>query len=288
VNVFAAFVGGVKVKEGREILDANKILNYEYPVDIVRLLGMLKAQMKFRGVQDVKVALNEVPADIKAAVASAKAEGLASLPQSTVNMIMDHYGIDYPKCGNFTDKAEALAFCQRFFPSPVVLKLSAPDALHKTEMKGIYLNIHDEATFNEAWDGLNGSIQKFALKGASVLIQEMIVKASETIVGVNSDNNFGRVMVFGTGGIYTEVMKDTTLRILPANDFDAMIKETKIGTILNGVRGEEPKAVEPLKETLAKVQQLVLEIPEITAIDGNPVLVTKDRAVVVDFKMLLK
>ena len=203
-------------------------------------------------------------------------------------MIMDHYGIDYPKSGNFTDKAEALAFCQRFFPSPVVLKLSAPDALHKTEMKGIYLNIHDEATFNEAWDGLNGSIQKFALKGASVLIQEMIVKASETIVGVNSDKNFGRVMVFGTGGIYTEVMKDTTLRILPANDFDAMIKETKIGTILNGVRGEEPKAVEPLKETLAKVQQLVLEIPEISAIDGNPVLVTKDRAVVVDFKMLLK
>ena len=288
VNIFAAFVGGVKVKEGREILDANKILNYEYPIDIVRLLGMLKAQMKFRGVEDVKVALNEVPADIKNAVAAAKAEGLASLPQSTVNMIMDHYGIDYPKSGNFTDKAEALAFCQRFFPSPVVLKLSAPDALHKTEMKGIYLNIHDEATFNEAWDGLNGSIQKFALKGASVLIQEMIVKASETIVGVNSDKNFGRVMVFGTGGIYTEVMKDTTLRILPANDFDAMIKETKIGTILNGVRGEEPKAVEPLKETLAKVQQLVLEIPEISAIDGNPVLVTKDRAVVVDFKMLLK
>ena len=203
-------------------------------------------------------------------------------------MIMDHYGIDYPKSGNFTDKAAALAFCQKIFPAPVVLKLSAPDALHKTEMKGIYLNVHDEATFNEAWDGLNGSIQKFQLKGASVLIQEMIVKATETIVGVNSDKNFGRVMVFGTGGIYTEVMKDTALRILPAADFDAMIKETKVGTILNGVRGEEPKAVGPLKNTLQKVQQVVLEIPEITAIDGNPVLVTKDRAVVVDFKMLLK
>ena len=155
-------------------------------------------------------------------------------------------------------------------------------------MKGIYLNVHDEATFNEAWDGLNGSIQKFQLKGASVLIQEMIVKATETIIGVNSDKNFGRIMVFGTGGIYTEVMKDTTLRILPAADFDTMIKETKVGTILNGVRGEEPKAVGPLAETLKKIQQVVLEIPEITSIDGNPVLVTKDRAVVVDFKMLLK
>lgn len=288
VNIFAAFVGGHKVKEGREILDAHKILNYEHPADVIRLLGMLKSQMKFRGIKPVDVKLNTVPASIRDAVATAKAEGLASLPQVTVNAIMDHYGIDYPKSGNFTDKAAAYAFCQKIFPAPVVLKLSAPDALHKTEMKGIYLNVCDEASFNEGWDGLNGSIQKFELKGASVLIQEMIVKATETIIGVNSDENFGRVMVFGTGGIYTEVMKDTTLRILPAADFDTMIKETKIGTILNGVRGEEPRAVKPLSETLAKVQQVVLEIPEITAIDGNPVLVTKDRAVVVDFKMLLK
>lgn len=288
VNIFSVFVGGLKVKEGRKVLDGAHLLNYEYPIDIVRLLGMLKAQMAYKNVQHVDVPTNEVPQAIRAAVADAKVQGLASLPQNVVNMIMDHYGIDYPKSGNFTDKAAALAFCQKIFPAPVVLKLSAPDALHKTEMKGIYLNVHDESTFNEAWDGLNGSIQKFQLKGASVLIQEMIVKATETIVGVNSDKNFGRVMVFGTGGIYTEVMKDTALRILPAADFDAMIKETKVGTILNGVRGEEPKAVGPLKETLQKVQQVVLEIPEITAIDGNPVLVTKDRAVVVDFKMLLK
>ncbi|MBO7244741.1 MAG: acetate--CoA ligase family protein [Alphaproteobacteria bacterium] len=288
VNVFAVFVGGVKVKEGRDILEANKVLNYEYPIDVIRLLGLLKAQMAYRGVQSVSVETNEVPADIMNAVQAAKDEGLASLPQNVVNMIMDHYGIDYPKSGNFTDREAALSFCKNIFPAPVVLKLSAPDALHKTEMKGIYLNVNDEKSFDEAWNGLNGSIQKFELKGASVLIQEMIVKATETIIGVNSDKNFGRIMVFGTGGIYTEVMKDTTLRILPAADFDAMIKETKVGTILNGVRGEEPKAVGPLAETLKKVQQVVLEIPQITSIDANPALVTKDRAVVVDFKMLLK
>ncbi len=288
VNVFAVFVGGVKVKEGRDILEANKVLNYEYPIDVIRLLGLLKAQMAYRGVQNVTVETKEVPANIMSAVEAAKQEGLASLPQNVVNMIMDHYGIDYPKSGNFTDREAALAFCKNIFPAPVVLKLSAPDALHKTEMKGIYLNVNDEASFDEAWNGLNGSIQKFELKGASVLIQEMIVKATETIIGVNSDKNFGRIMVFGTGGIYTEVMKDTTLRILPASDFDAMIKETKVGTILNGVRGEEPKAVGPLAETLKKVQQVVLEIPQITSIDANPALVTKDRAVVVDFKMLLK
>lgn len=286
VNIFCSFIGGSRVREGVELLKKAKILTYDYPTDCVRLLGLMKAQMAFKGMEDVKAELSEVPAEIKKAVADAVAEGLASLPQSTMNMIMDHYGIDYPKCGNFTDKATALAFAKNIFP--VVLKLSAPDALHKTEMKGIYLNIDSEEKFNEAFDALTATIAKFQLKGASVLIQEMITKATETIIGVNSDKNFGRVMVFGTGGIYTEVMRDTTMRILPANDFDAMIKETKVGTILNGVRGEEPKAVGPLADTLAKVQKLVLEIPEIKSIDGNPVLVTKDRAVVVDFKMLLK
>ena len=286
VNIYCSFIGGSRVREAVQLLKNAKVLTYDYPTDCIRLLGLMKAQMAFKGLPDVKVETSEVPADIKAAVASAVSEGLASLPQSTMNMIMDHYGIDYPKCGNFTDKAEALAFAKNIFP--VVLKLSAPDALHKTEMKGIYLNIDSEEKFNEAFDALTATIAKFELKGASVLIQEMITKATETIIGVNSDKNFGRVLVFGTGGIYTEVMRDTTMRILPANDFDAMIKETKVGTILNGVRGEDPKAVGPLADTLAKVQKLVLEIPEIKSIDGNPVLVTKDRAVVVDFKMLLK
>lgn len=288
VNIFASFVGGSRVREGVNLLKENHIIHFDYPTDGTRLLGLLKKQMANRGVKEVTVETSEVPANIREAVASAKAEGLASLPQSTVNMIMDHYGLDYPKSGNFTDREECLAFCKTIFPNPVVLKLSAPDALHKTEMKGIYLNVNDEASFEEGWSGLSGSISKFNLKGASVLVQEMITKASEVIVGVNADANFGRVMVFGTGGIYTEVMKDTSLRVLPTNEFDTMISETKIGTILNGVRGEEPKAVKPLAETLAKVQRLVLEIPEITSIDANPILVTKDRAVVVDFKMILK
>ncbi|HSQ97177.1 MAG TPA: acetate--CoA ligase family protein [Rickettsiales bacterium] len=288
VNIFAAFIGGRRVQPGIDVLNANHIVNFEYPTDATTLLGLLKSQMKFRCMNCVECKTKEVPVDIKNAVAQAKNDGLASLPQNVVNMIMDYYGIDYPKSGNFTDKTQALEFCKKLFPKAVVLKLSAPDALHKTEMKGIYLNVDDEAKFNEGWEGLYSSINKFNLKGASVLIQEMITKSTETIIGVNSDHNFGRVMVFGTGGIYTEIMKDTTLRILPTDDFDEMIKETKVGIILNGVRGEEAKAVKPLADTLEKIQQVVLEIPEITAIDANPALITKDRAVVVDFKMLLK
>ena len=155
-------------------------------------------------------------------------------------------------------------------------------------MKGIYLNVNDEDKFEDGWEGLWASINKFKLEGASVLIQEMITKSTEVILGVNNDENFGKVIVFGTGGIYTEVYQDTSLRVLPTNEFKNMVDETKIGQILNGVRGETPKAVKPLLETLAKIQQLVFDIPEITSIDINPILVTEDRAVVVDFKIILK
>ncbi len=288
VNIFASFIGGAKVREGVNILKENHIITFDYPTDATRLLGMLKKQMAYKNLKEIEIKKDNAPKDLLNEVEKAKNEGLASLPQEIVNKIMEHYGLDFPKSGNFTDKNEALDFCKNLFPKSVVLKLSAPDALHKTEMKGIYLNVNDENKFNEAWDGLWNSINKFNLKGASVLIQEMITKSTEVIIGVNKDKNFGKVMVFGTGGIYTEVMKDTSLRVLPTDEFEKMIKETKVGTILNGVRGENPKAVPQLIDTLAKIQQIVFDFPQINSIDINPILVTDDRAVIVDFKIILK
>ncbi|MDR0572341.1 MAG: acetate--CoA ligase family protein [Rickettsiales bacterium] len=288
VNIFPVFVGGEKVKPAVEFMQKNRIVCFDYPTDITTLLGLLKKQMSYRNLNKITINKRDIPEDIKKEIEEAVNKGLASLPQITVDKIMDLFKIDYPKSGNFIDKSEALTFCKALFPKAVVLKLSAPDALHKTEMKGIYLNVDSESKFEEGWEGLWSSIKKFNLSGASVLVQEMITKSSEVIIGVNKDDTFGKVMLFGTGGVYTEVMKDTSLRVLPTQDFDRMISETKIGTILKGVRGETPKAVKPLADTMAKVQEVVLAIPQIKSIDINPILVTEDRAVVVDFKMILK
>ena len=203
-------------------------------------------------------------------------------------MIMDFYQIDHPKHGNFTDKNECLNFCKILFPHPLVMKLSSPDAIHKTEMKGIYLDIKDENQFNLAWENLKDTINKYQLKNASILVQEMIFKSSEAIIGLNTDQNFGKIMIFGMGGIYTEVMNDISLRILPTNQFEDMINETKIGKILKGVRGEEPKALDKVVDVLNKVQKIAIDFPEIISLDINPLLITKERAVVADFKILLK
>ena len=95
-------------------------------------------------------------------------------------------------------------------------------------------------------------------------------------------------MVFGTGGIYTEVMEDISVRILPTHEFEGMINETKIGKILKGVRGEEPKALKEVIDVLNNVQKIAFDLPEINSIDINPILITNKRAVVADFKILLK
>ena len=288
VNIFVSLIGGEYIKEGVEYLRENKVINYEYPGDCVTLFGLLNKHKKNLQGNVVEIVPKEISENIKNDIKFAKENNYKSLKQSTVNAIMDFYKIDYPKSENFTDKNEALKFCTSLFPKKLVLKLSAPDVIHKNEMKGVHLGINDENKFNEAWDELESSIKKFDIKNASILIQEMIEKSVETIIGVNDDKNFGKVMIFGTGGIYTEIMKDTSIRILPADDFKEMISETKIGKILNGARGEKPKAIDKLIDTIKKVQQLVYDIPEIVSIDCNPTLVTEDRAAIVDFKILIQ
>ena len=287
INIFTSFIGGNRVQPGVDILKANNIINFDFPADCIQLLGLLHKQMK-KTEKIVEIKSGEISKEIKNRIIQFKKDGLLSLPQDTVNMIMDYYKIDHPKSGNYTDKTKALSFCKSIFPSPVVMKLSSPDALHKTEMKGIFLDIKEENQFNLAWDNLNESIKKHNLSNASVLIQEMIFKSTEAIIGLNTDQNFGKIMVFGTGGIYTEVMEDISVRILPTHEFEGMINETKIGKILKGVRGEEPKALKEVIDVLNNVQKIAFDLPEINSIDINPILITNKRAVVADFKILLK
>ena len=287
INIFTSFIGGNRVQVGIDILVKNNIINFDFPADCIRLIGLLHKQMK---TSDKMMEIEErvISEEIKNKINKLKEEGTPSLPQDIIDLFMETYQIDHPKHGNFTDKDKAFEFCKTLFPHPVVMKLSSPDAIHKTEMKGIFLDVKDENQFNYSWENLNESIKKYNLTNASILIQEMIFKSNEAIIGVNTDDTFGKIMIFGMGGIYTEVMQDFSLRILPTNQFEEMINETKIGKILKGVRGEEPKALKEVIDTLNKVQKIAIDFPEITSIDINPILITKERAIVADFKILLK
>jgi acetyltransferase len=290
INMYTSFIGGNKVQPGIDILKENKIINFDYPADCLNLLGLLYNRcIPDNNNMDIEIENKSMDENIKNKIKKAKEEGLPSLPQDIVHELMKFYHISHPESGNFLDKNQALEFCKKIFPSPVVLKLSSPDAIHKTEMKGIFVGISDEQQFNSAFDSLISIINNNKLKNASILIQEMVDRnANEAIIGMNTDPTFGKIIIFGTGGIYTEVYDDISLRILPNHGFKEMINETKLGKILNGVRGQKPKNIQNIVDILEAIQKITFDFPEICSIDINPLMITEEKAYVVDFKILLK
>ncbi len=171
--------------------------------------------------------------------------------------------------------------------APVALKIISPEISHKSDVGGVVLNISRVSEVEEAYD----KMQRLG-KGPSsgVLVQKMVSDGKEVILGAKQDPSFGPVLLFGLGGIYVEIFKETSLRVAPINRSEAeeMISELKTSAILKGVRGERPQDMKALAENLLRLSQLMMDFPEIEGIDINPVKVLEKGVVAVDARLLLK
>jgi acyl-CoA synthetase (NDP forming) len=171
--------------------------------------------------------------------------------------------------------------------SPAVLKIISPEIFHKSDVGGVFLNIDDLRKAEEAFEKMEKLIKK---KSSEVLVQKMILRGKEVILGGKQDPSFGPVILFGLGGIYVEILQEVSLRVAPINRSEAkeMISGLKAAGFLRGVRGDRPSDVEALVENLLKLSQLMLDFPEIEGVDINPVMVLEKGAVAVDARILLK
>ncbi len=180
----------------------------------------------------------------------------------------------------FTGKKTELPHLAASIGYPVVLKNVSPGIIHKTESKGVILNIRDENELNNAANSIDAT---------EYLVQRLYPPGFEIIVGVKFDRDFGHVIVAGFGGIYTEILKDTSIRILPINDEMAgqMIDELKGSSILKGYRGKNEADIDALKRIMLGLSHMILEHPDIHELDLNPVIVYEkgSGAVIVDAKM---
>ena len=162
---------------------------------------------------------------------------------------------------------------------PVVLKAVGEKIIHKSELKGVVLNINDK---NELIKTANEMINSFKQKNIeldSFLIQPYINTKFELLVGGFRDPSFGPMVMFGSGGKYVEYIDDTIIRSAYLTDFDIdeMINNTKIGKIVQGVRGESSADMNKIKKTINSVAQMMLNHREITECDLNPLVVTEDN-----------
>ena len=294
-NIVASFIGGAAVAKGREILDRFGVGECEFPVDLIPVLGRLAARQSRilapkkseKTIQKNKISKEKVEF-LRQKINSLRQKNLKKLPENLTETLLDLYQIPRPISQNFSPKN--LAGAQKFFAqiNPAVVKISADSALHKTDLKGVFLNVNSPKKLEKAFKNLAHSIEISEIKNAEIQLQQQVSGELEILAGLKRDPDFGSILVFGTGGIFTEIYDDAATEILPASGEDLleMMRKTKAGKILEGVRNQV-FAVESVQEILEKMQQMVFDFPEISAIDANPILVSEKAAIAVDFKVLI-
>ena len=175
---------------------------------------------------------------------------------------------------------------------PVAMKIVSEDIIHKTDVGGVVLNIENEREVAEAYEAImencKRNVPKARIRG--VEISKMLEKGVETIIGATTDISFGKVVMFGLGGIYVEVMKDVSFRVapVPKKEIRRMIREIESYPLLEGVRGEERKDIEGIVDSIYKVGMLVSKFEEISELDINPLIVYEKGVKVVDARMSIK
>ena len=169
---------------------------------------------------------------------------------------------------------------------PAAMKVISPEISHKSDVGGVILHIDSLKKAEEAYDRM---MNLDPGNKTGVLIQKMVSNGKEVILGAKRDSSFGPVVLFGLGGIYVEVLKETSLRVAPINRSEAteMISELKGASILKGVRGEQPSDIEAIIEMLLRLSQLMAYFPQIEGIDINPVMALEKGAIAVDARILL-
>lgn len=187
-------------------------------------------------------------------------------------------------------KAEAISI-SRELGFPVVLKISSPDIVHKSDSGGVRIGLTNATQVAKAYSEIMASVKQrypeATIRGMSV--QKMARPGIEVIVGVSKDPQFGPVIMFGLGGVLVEVLKDVSFRIVPVTRRDAleMIEEIKGYPILQGYRGQEGADVSSLAELIVRVSQFVERNPRVKELDLNPIFAYKDGAVAVDARIIL-
>jgi len=188
-------------------------------------------------------------------------------------------------CDQALDQAKQIGF-------PVVLKICSADILHKTDVGGVLVGLWSEGEVEKAYHLMMDKVSKLApdarLEG--VTVEEMIKGGVEIIIGLVRDKQFGLAILFGLGGIYTELLKDISFRLLPITKVDAlsMIHDIKAGSLLRGYRGQKPVSEDMLINLLVNAGHLGLDMGnQLDSVDFNPIVVWEDQHRVLDVRILL-
>lgn len=176
----------------------------------------------------------------------------------------------------------------------MVLKIASPDILHKTDVGGVKVGLENSEAVRDAFELMVYRAQRYIPEARILgcLVQEMVPAGGiEVLVGMNRDPQFGPLVTFGLGGIYVETLKDVTFRVAPFSqqEVEEMLSEIRAHALLDGVRGKPAADKQAIVNALLRMGQLVVDFPEITELDINPLMVYQrgQGAIAIDMRLAL-
>lgn len=227
--------------------------------------------------------------DIKSIILQAKKEK-RGLFESEAMDVLKEYGIQVLEYRLAKTEKEAVVKANEI-GYPVVMKIVSRDILHKTDYGCVKLNLRNKEEVKKAYNDILNNAQKNNkhVRIEGIIIYPMAHQGIEVIIGITDDEQFGKAIMFGLGGIFVEILKDVSFRIVPLSKEDAseMIRETKGYDLLSGARGDYPKDIESIVDTILKISTLVSDYPEIKEMDLNPIYVYKKGVKVLDARILV-
>ncbi len=297
--ILASWMGAGSVKAGVEILNDIGIPTFEFPDTACKTFAyMWQYAYNLEGIYEVPLALqnNEAVCLIKhkaleQILERARSENRTILDEVESKQVLEAYDIPCvpTRAAYSADEAVRLAKEMGF---PVVLKVYSRTITHKTDVGGVKLNLQSEEAVYKAYEEIHASVKKLAglehFQG--VTVQPMIkLEGYELILGSAIDEQFGPVLLFGSGGQLVEVYKDRSLAIPPLTTTLArrMMEQTKIYGALHGVRGRKSVDLAKLEEVLVQFSNLVVGQPWIKECDINPLLVSHEKIIALDARVIL-
>ncbi len=294
--VLASWMGGAAVDAGHTVLDAAGIPTFPYPDTAARIFThMWRYTYNLRGLYETPVVAFDPSSDASTratgVIASAQSKGRTLLTELESKELLAAYGLPVVETSFGATADEAVAHAEAM-GYPVVLKLHSETVTHKTDVGGVALNLTTGPLVREAYRRIQSAVAAKAgpQHFLGVTVQPMVtVEGYELIVGSSLDPQFGPVLLFGSGGKLVEVYRDHALALPPLNTTLArrLIEQTKVFSALLGVRGAAPVDIAGLERLLVRFSELVVEQRRIKEVDINPLLVSSDRLLVLDARVVL-
>jgi acetyltransferase len=296
IPVFASWMGGAGVEAGRQVLNTAGISTYDTPERAVR--AFMDLHRYSRNIE----ALQEVPANLpvrlqfdrdhaRRLVNTAVETRQSWLSEFNARALLTAYGIPITPCiaAATADEAASAAESLGF---PVAMKIDAPRIVHKSDAGGVKLGLSSAGAVRDAYRAITETVRdrhpEVVING--VAVQPMVVSTGiELIAGAALDRDFGPVILFGLGGILTEVLADRTIGLPPLNRLLArrLVGKTRAARLLAGYRNIPPADMAKIEEVLIRLAHLVTDFPEILELDINPLMVTEGGVMAVDARVRL-